>query len=82
MRNRASRAKVGLLTRFTLASLLAVVLLGFLLAHVLSSEIRQRALANARQSAQLIDQALVQPRLPKNELQTGLHWRRLWPTSR
>jgi diguanylate cyclase (GGDEF)-like protein len=72
MRNRASRAKVGLLTRFALASLLAVALLGLLLAHVLSSEIRQRALANARQSAQLIDQSLVQPRLSRTELRTGL----------
>jgi hypothetical protein len=57
------RLRVGLLARFALASLVAVVLLGVVLAHTLAGEIRQRALANARQSAQLIDQSLVQPQL-------------------
>ena len=69
--------KVGLLPRFALASLLAVVLLGVLLAHVLSSEIRQRALANARGSALLIDQSLVLPRLSKGTLQGRLDQRQI-----
>ncbi len=69
--------KVGLLPRFALASLLAVVLLGVLLAHVLSSEIRQRALANARGSALLIDQSLVLPRLSKGNLKGSLDRRQI-----
>jgi len=71
------RTRVGLLPRFAFASFLAVVLLGFLLAHSLTSEIRQRALANARQSAQLIDQSLVQPRLLRHDLKAGLEQRRI-----
>ena len=69
--------KVGLLPRFALASLLAVVLLGVLLAHVLSSEIRQRALANARGSALLIDQSLVRPSLSKGALKGRLDPRQI-----
>jgi diguanylate cyclase (GGDEF)-like protein len=78
--SRILRLRVGLLARFALASLVAVVLLGVVLAHTLTGQIRQRALANARQSAQLIDQSLVQPQLSAVDLEAGLsrrHIRRL-----
>jgi diguanylate cyclase (GGDEF)-like protein len=69
--------RVGLLARFALASLVAVVLLGVVLAHTLAGQIRQRALANARQSAQLIDQSLVQPQLSAADLAAGLSQRHI-----
>jgi hypothetical protein len=53
------RLRAGLLTRFALAGLVAVVLLGVVLARTLSGEIRQRSLVDARTSAQLIDQSLI-----------------------
>jgi diguanylate cyclase (GGDEF)-like protein len=66
------RPRVGLLGKFAVASLVPLVLLGFALAHVLRGEIRQRALVNARQSAALLEQSLVQPRLRAVDLRTGL----------
>ena len=66
------RPRIGLLGKFALASLLPLVLLGFVLAHILRGEIRQRALANARQSATLLDQSLVQPQLSPEDLAVGL----------
>ena len=74
---RILRLRVGLLARFALASFVAVVLLGVVLAHTLAGEIRQRALANARQSAQLIDQSLVQPQLSAGDLAAGLSQRHI-----
>lgn len=53
------RLRAGLLTRFALAGLVAVVLLGVVLARTLSGEIRQRSLVDARTSAQPIDQSLI-----------------------
>src|SRR5438105_7548567 len=66
------RPRVGLLGKFALASLVPILLLGLVLAHVLRGEIRGRALLNARQSAALLDQSLVQPQLSQTELRTGL----------
>ena len=66
------RLRAGLLTRFALAGLVAVVLLGVVLARTLSGEIRQRSLVDARQSAQLIDQSLIQPKLSAALLKNGL----------
>jgi diguanylate cyclase (GGDEF)-like protein len=66
------RPRVGLLLQFALASLVPIVLIGVVLAHVLRAEIRQRALAHARQSAALLEQALVQPRLRPADLNGGL----------
>src|SRR5712691_32876 len=77
MPSRIPRLRVGLLARFALASLVAVVLLGVVLAHTLAGEIRQRALANARQSAQLIDQSIVQPQLSAADLAAGLSQRHI-----
>src|SRR5919201_2387778 len=66
------RPRVGLLGKFAIASLDPVLLLVLVLAHVLRGEIRQRALLNARQSAALLDQSLVQPQLSETDLRTGL----------
>ena len=66
------RLRTGLLMRFALAGLVAVVLLGVVLARTLSGEIRQRSLADGRQSAQLIDQSLIQPKLSAAALKSGL----------
>src|SRR5919204_3858198 len=71
------RPRVGLLGKFALASLVPILLLGLVLAHVLRGEIRQRALLNARQSAALLDHSLVQPQLSEAELRTGLNAARI-----
>jgi diguanylate cyclase (GGDEF)-like protein len=66
------RPRVGLLGKFAVASLVPIVLLGLVLAQVLRDSIRERALVNARHSAALLDQSLVQPRLAAAELRAGL----------
>ena len=66
------RLRAGLLTRFALAGLVAMVLLGVVLARTVAGEIRQRSLADARQAAQLIDQSLIQPKLSASDLKSGL----------
>jgi diguanylate cyclase (GGDEF)-like protein len=66
------RPRVGLLGKFAFASLVPILLLGLVLAHVLRGQIRGRALLNARQSAALLDQSLVQPQLSRTDLRTGL----------
>ena len=66
------RPRVGLVGKFAFASLVPILLLGLVLAHVLRSEIRGRALLNARQSAALLDQSLVQPQLSPTDLRIGL----------
>ena len=66
------RLRAGLLTRFALAGLVAVVLLGVVLARTVSGQIRQRSLADARDSAQLIDESLIQPKLSAADLRDGL----------
>ncbi len=71
------RPRVGLLGKFAIASLVPIVLLGFVLAQILRGEIRQRALLNARQSAALLDQSLVQPQLSAAELRSGLDEQRI-----
>jgi diguanylate cyclase (GGDEF)-like protein len=79
MRMRLSRLRwqVGLLARFALASLFAIILLGIVLGHELRGEIRQRALLNARQSAQLIDLSLVRPQLSAIDVSNGLRAERI-----
>ena len=66
------RLRFGLLTRFALASLVAVALLGVALAHILAQGVRSRALADARNSAALIDGSLVRPHLNLNDLESGV----------
>jgi diguanylate cyclase (GGDEF)-like protein len=67
-----ARPRVGLLTRFALASLIAVVLLGVVLADTLAAGVRSRALADARRTATLVDGSLVRPQIRDSDLQTGL----------
>src|SRR5437867_825042 len=66
------RPRVGLVGKFAIASLVPIVALGIVLAHVLRAEIRQRALVNARQSAALLEQSLVQPQLTAADLRGRL----------
>ena len=71
------RLRAGLLTRFAVAGLIAVVLLGVVLVRTLSTEVRQRSLADARQEAQLIDETIIQPKLTAADLATGLSKRQI-----
>ncbi|PWU25493.1 MAG: GGDEF-domain containing protein [Candidatus Rokuibacteriota bacterium] len=64
--------KLGLLGRFSLMSLIPIVLLGLILAHTLRNQVRSRSLANARQSAELVSQSAIQPRLSPSDVAHGL----------
>ena len=55
-----------------LLSLLPVAALGFILAHVLQNQVVSRTLADAGESARIIAQAAVQPRLSRANLVNGL----------
>jgi diguanylate cyclase (GGDEF)-like protein len=65
---RLRAARPGLLGRFALLSLLAVVAMGFGLAQTLKHQIHDRALANAAQSADLIARFGIQPQLAATDL--------------
>ncbi|MEA2444582.1 MAG: hypothetical protein QOJ12_1874 [Thermoleophilales bacterium] len=65
---RLRAGRPGLLGRFALLSLLAVIVMGFGLAHTLKAQIRERALANAAQSADLIARFGIQPQLAGTDL--------------
>jgi diguanylate cyclase (GGDEF)-like protein len=58
----------GLLGRFTLLSLLAVTVMGLVLAQTLDVQIRERALENGAQSADLIARFGIQPQLAGTDL--------------
>jgi len=73
----AWRPRVGLLGKFALASLVPIVLLGIVLAHVLRDEVRQRALVDARQSAAVLEQSLIEPQLTAADLRGHLGPRRI-----
>jgi diguanylate cyclase (GGDEF)-like protein len=62
----------GLLGRFTLLSLLAVTAMGLVLAQTLRVQIRERALQNASQSADLIARFGIQPQLAGTDLSRPL----------
>jgi diguanylate cyclase (GGDEF)-like protein len=62
----------GLLGRFTVLSLLAVTVMGLVLAQTLEIQIRQRALHNASQSADLIGRFGIQPQLSGTDLNRPL----------
>ncbi|HXA53389.1 MAG TPA: bifunctional diguanylate cyclase/phosphodiesterase [Solirubrobacteraceae bacterium] len=55
-----------------LLSLIPIVALGFVLAKVLQSQIVQRSLADAGESAQLVARLGIQPRLTAHDLRDGL----------
>jgi diguanylate cyclase (GGDEF)-like protein len=63
---------LGLVGRFCLMSLIPIVLLGFVLAHTLSHQVRSRSLANARETAELVSKSAIQPRLSPNDVAHGL----------
>jgi diguanylate cyclase (GGDEF)-like protein len=65
-------AGLGLLGRFSLLSVLALVALGAALSHLLASQISSRALSNAAQSASLISRFGIQPQLSDVDLREGL----------
>jgi diguanylate cyclase (GGDEF)-like protein len=70
MRRRLPR--VGLLGRFSLMSLIPIVLLGLVLAHTLRDQVRARSLANARESAELISKSAIQSRVSPRDVKNGL----------
>jgi hypothetical protein len=63
---------LGLLGRFSLMSLIPIVLLGLVLAHTLRNQVRERSLANARETAELISKSTIQPRVSPREVRQGL----------
>ena len=64
--------RVGLLGKFALVSLVPIVLLGIVLAHVLRDQVRQRSLVDARQSAAVLEQSLIAPQLTAADLRGHL----------
>jgi diguanylate cyclase (GGDEF)-like protein len=53
-------------------SLIPIVLLGLVLAHTLRNQVRERSLANARETAELISKSTIQPRVSPREVRDGL----------
>ena len=68
----ARMPRVGLLGKFALVSLVPIVLLGIVLAHVLRDQVRQRSLVDARQSAAVLEQSLIAPQLTTADLRGHL----------
>ena len=64
--------RLSLTQQVAILSLVPIVALGFILAHVLQGRIVTRTLADASQSAQLIARIGIQPRLSPRELRDGL----------
>ncbi len=69
---RRRHARLSLTGQVALWSLVPVVVLGFVLARVLQTQIEQRTLADADQSAQLVARLGVQPWLTPRDLHEGL----------
>jgi diguanylate cyclase (GGDEF)-like protein len=69
---RARRTRLSLTSQVALLSLIPIVALGFVLARVLQTQIVQRTLADADQSAQLVARLGVQPWLTPRDLHKGL----------
>jgi diguanylate cyclase (GGDEF)-like protein len=69
---RRPRARLSLTGQVALLSLVPIVALGFVLARVLQSQIVQRSLADAGESAQLVARLGIQPRLTPRDLSDGL----------
>jgi diguanylate cyclase (GGDEF)-like protein len=64
--------RLSLTRQVALLSLVPIVALGLILARVLQSQIQARALADATQSARLIANVAVQPKLSEHDLRSGL----------
>jgi diguanylate cyclase (GGDEF)-like protein len=69
---RGLSSKLGLLTRFSVMSLIPIVLLGLVLAHTLKDQARERNLESAREAAQYFAQFGVKPQLSPSDLRAGL----------
>jgi signal transduction histidine kinase len=65
-------ARVGLLGKFAILSLIPMVLLGVVLADTFSERIRRRALENATGAATLVAQLGIQPLVSPDSLREGL----------
>ncbi len=76
------RPRLGLLGKFALASLLPIVVLGVALAHRISGQIENRALANAHQAAVLSSRLGIQPLLSRPTCGTASHPRDSPPSTR
>jgi diguanylate cyclase (GGDEF)-like protein len=68
-----SLARLSLTHKVALLSLVPVLVLGVLLTRVVESELVDRSVADASQSARLIAQIGVQPRITPGELRSGLN---------
>ncbi len=66
------RTRLSLTSQVALLSLIPIVALGFVLARVLQTQIVQRSLADAGESAQLVARLGIQPRLTPRDLRDGL----------
>src|SRR4051794_18545036 len=64
--------KMGLLGRFAIASIVPIVALGFVLAHLLTSQIRARAVADATKQTAVVARLGIQPQLTRKDLSTGV----------
>jgi diguanylate cyclase (GGDEF)-like protein len=69
---RPSPPRIGLLGRFTVLSLLAMILLGVVLGATLESQIRSRTIDDAASSAELVARFGIQPQLSAASLDQGL----------
>jgi hypothetical protein len=63
---------LNLLWRFSLVAIVPMVVLGFVLAQILQSQIERRSLAEARRSAVLIGEAGVKPAMTPLDFKRGL----------
>ena len=66
------RPRLSLLGKFALASLIPIVVLGLVLGYYIQQQIKDRALANARQVAVLSSELGIQPLLSPSDLKNGL----------
>jgi diguanylate cyclase (GGDEF)-like protein len=64
--------RLSLTQQVALLTVIPVVALGFILAHVLEAQIVTRTVADAEQSAQLLARVGIQPRLSPQDLREGL----------
>lgn len=75
--SKVSYARTSLVGKFAILSLIPTVLLGLILAENLKSQIRDRALENATQAAQLVARLGIQPLFSPADLNVGLSTKRL-----
>ena len=63
---------LGLLGKFSVMSLVPILLLGLVLAHFIQVHTRQRSLEDARRSAEIITRTAIAPRLTPDDVTGGL----------